>query len=195
MSCYILFVSQLLFAEIAEEKLVLTPVNQLHDTLLKIMQNGDSTNFDERYTELETIINNHFNTPLISKVILSRYWKSLDSQQQSDFIDLFNRLTIATYVSRFDSFNNEFFKTLSVEPLKKNRFMVKTKLIIENDEPVSFNYIVQKDNDQWKIISVIANGINDLSLKRSEYSTVMKKQGFAALVSSIEDKINDLRAK
>ena len=195
MSCYILFVSQLLFAEIAEEKLVLTPVNQLHDTLLKIMQNGDSTNFDERYTELETIINNHFNTPLTSKVILSRYWKSLDSQQQSDFIDLFNRLTIATYVSRFDSFNNEFFKTLSVEPLKKNRFMVKTKLIIENDEPVSFNYIVQKDNDQWKIISVIANGINDLSLKRSEYSTVIKKQGFAALVSSIEDKINDLRAK
>ena len=76
--------------------------------------------------------------------------------------------------------------------------MIKTELLIPNDDPVSFNYIVQNDSggeNDWKIISVIANGINDLALKRAEYSGVIQDQGYPALVSSIEEKIRDLEQK
>lgn len=144
---------------------------------------------------MESVITENFNTPLIAKVVLSRYWKSLDETSQTDFIDLFNRLTISTYVDRFDSFNGEAFKDLSIEAMKKNRFLVKTEFVQTDDEPVSFYYIVQRDNDQWKIISVIADGINDLSLKRAEYSSVIKDKGFDSLIVSLKEKINNLHQK
>ena len=73
--------------------------------------------------------------------------------------------------------------------------MVKTEFVRTDDEPVSFNYIVQNDGGEWKIISVIANGINDLSLKRADYSAVIKESGFDALVANLKEKISDLQPK
>ena len=45
---------------------------------------------------------------------------------------------------------------------------------------------------QWMIISVIANGVNDLSLKRAEYATVIKDKGFQGLVADVTDKITNM---
>lgn len=192
---YLFSSANLLWAETEQEQAIQAPVNQLHDSLISIMQNANSSSFEDRYAIMENAVTKNFDTPLISKVILSRYWKSLDEKAQTNFITLFDRLTISTYVDRFDSFEGESFKNLSIEPMKKNRFMVKTEFIQPNDKPVSFNYIVQNDNGQWKIISVIADGINDLSLKRAEYSSVIKERGFDSLIESIKEKINNLQPK
>ncbi len=189
------FFSCLLWAEIEQEQAIYAPVDELHASLLTIMEDADTKSFQERYDLMEEAVITHFNSPLIAKVILSRHWKSLEEQSQSDFIDLFNRLTISTYVDRFDSFSGEYFKNLSIEQMKENRFMAKTEFVRTNDEPVSFNYIVQNDDDGWKIISVIANGINDLSLKRADYSAIIKEKGFDALIDSLKEKISDLQPK
>lgn len=194
-SLYLIFSVNTSYAETEQEKALQAPVNQLHEALISIMKSADSSSFEERYAIMEKIISNNFNTPLISRVVLSRYWKSLDEKTQDDFISLFNRLTISTYVSRFDSYEGEIFKFLAIEPMKKDRFLVKTELVETDEDPVSFNYIVQSDKGQWKIISVIANGINDLSLKRAEYSSVIKDQGYNALIENMKQKISDLQPK
>ena len=49
-------------------------VEQLHTNLLEVMQAGDSLSFAERYGKLEPTITASFDTPIIAKVILSRYW-------------------------------------------------------------------------------------------------------------------------
>lgn len=187
--------SCILWAELEQEQAIHAPVDELHASLLSIMEYADTKSFQERYDIIEEVVVKHFNSPLIARVILSRHWKTLKEQSQSDFIDLFNRLTISTYVNRFDSFSGESFKDLSIEQMKENRFMVKTEFIRTDDEPVSFNYIVQNDGGEWKIISVIANGINDLSLKRADYSAIIKEKGFDALIASLKVKISDLQEK
>ena len=193
LSVYLLFSANLLFAGTEQEKAMQRPVDELHNALLDIMKTAGTSSFEERYASMEKVITANFNTPLISRVILSRYWKSLDENAKTSFINLFNQLTISTYVSRFDSYENESFKHIAIDPMKKNRFLVKTELIQSSDDSVSFNYIVQEDKGTWKIISVIANGINDLSLKRGEYSSVIKDQGFDALIENIKQKIRDLQ--
>ncbi len=45
---------------------------------------------------------------------------------------------------------------------------------------------------KWLIISIIANGINDLSLKRAEYGSVIKDRGFQGLIEDITGKIADM---
>ena len=170
-------------------------VEQLHTVLLSVMQAADSMAFSERYTTLEPVISESFDTPVIAKVILSRYWKDLTPQQQENFIQLFNQQTIATYASRFDSFNNDVFMTIKVEQLKKGRILVRTEIRSGSESPVKLDYLMHKNNDQWLIISVIADGVNDLSLKRAEYSTVIKENGFEYLVKNIEKKIAEMESK
>ena len=68
---------------------------------------------------------------------------------------------------------------------------MKTEFKKTEGKPISFNYIVQENDQKWRIISVIANGINDLSLKRAEYAAIIKKEGFDALVIRLKQKIQD----
>ncbi len=170
-------------------------VEQLHTVLLKVMQAADSMKFSERYSTLEPVILESFDTPVIAKVILSRYWKDLTPQQREDFIHLFNQLTVATYASRFDSFNDDVFTTITVKQLKKGRILVRTEIQSNGDDPVKLDYLMHKNNGQWFIISVIADGVNDLSLKRVEYSTVIKNNGYEYLVTNIAKKITEMESQ
>jgi phospholipid transport system substrate-binding protein len=154
---------------------------------------SDTTSFEERYTYLEPVINKNFDIALISKVILGRYWKSIDEEIKVRFINLFNRLTISTYIARFNSYENQIFKNISIEQLKENRYLVKTEFVRLKKKPISFNYIIQKNGKKWRIISVIANGINDLSLKRAEYAAIIKKDGIEVLIKKLEQKIYDFQ--
>lgn len=197
-STTLLSISQFALAEkLAEESnnAAIEIVQQLHTQLLEVMQAGDTMTFEERYAKLEPTISEIFYTPLIAKVILSRYWKDLTHEQQTNFIDLFNRQSTATYASRFDSFDGEVFKINTIEQLKKGRLLIRSEIQSNSDDPVNLDYLMHNNNDKWYIISVIADGVNDLSLKRAEYSTIIKENGYDYLVTSIEQKITELGDK
>ncbi len=180
--------------ELAEESsdVAIEVIEKLHTSLLEVMQAADTMNFAERYSKLESTITESFDTPVIVKVILSRYWKDLTNEQRENFIHLFNRQTIATYASRFDSYSDEIFKTKTVEQLKKGRLLVRSEIRSKGESPVNLDYLMHNNNGNWYIISVIADGVNDLSLKRVEYSTVIKKNGYENLVTKIEKKIAEM---
>ena len=167
-------------------------VEKLHTTLLEIMKNAGKLGFKGRYDIIAPVVDASFDTSLIAQVVLSRYWKELDTEQQGRFVTLFNRLSASTYASRFDSFSGESFKTLGVEKMKKERLLVKTELTRTNDTPVKLEYLLQQNAGKWYIISVIADGVNDLALKRAEYATIINDKGFDSLVGEIEKKVKEL---
>lgn len=168
-------------------------VSHLHNTLLSVMQQAGDLGYAGRYRILEPIITEAFDTPLIVKVILSSHWGELDAGQQTDFTELFRRLSIATYASRFAGFDSETFTEISREALNRGRLLIKTELRRPNNKPVRLDYLMHRAEDgRWRIISVIANGVNDLSLKRAEYAVVIKERGFAALSTDIDNKIKEM---
>lgn len=170
-------------------------VETLHNNLIEVMRNSESLGYQGRFDRLDPVISSNFDTPLIVKVILSRYWKTISDEQKNDFIELFNKLSIATYASRFDSYNGEEFKELAQKKLKKGRLIIETELIRVDDDPVKLNYLMHQKDGKWYIISVIANGVNDLSLKRAEYAAVIKDKGFSGLMEDIENKIKDMETE
>ena len=169
-------------------------VEKLHNTLLEAMKNAEKLGFRGRYDIMAPVVESSFDTPLIVQVVLSRYWKELTPAQQGQFVVLFNRLSASTYASRFDSYAEESFKTQGVEEMKKGRLLVKTELLRKNENPVKLEYLVQQNGGKWYIISVIADGVNDLALKRAEYATIINDKGFDNLVGEIEKKIHELEA-
>ncbi|MBF8268519.1 MAG: Toluene tolerance [Gammaproteobacteria bacterium] len=182
-------------------------VTELHDTLITIMKDAEKLGYQGRYAQVEPVIQKHYNTPLIVRTVLgNRFWDALSEAQQNEFIRIFQQLSIGTYADRFDGFNGEQFVELqrTALPLRgqcpapagkeppAKRILIKTELRRVNDDPVSLEYLQQYIDGQWYIITVIANGVNDLSLKRGEYSDVIKKKGFDGLVEDIKTKINNL---
>ena len=165
-------------------------VAELHGTLTHIMQNAQSLGYQGRFQQVEPIIKQRFDTALIVKVILSRHWNGMNDAEKTEFINLFHQLSAATYAARFDSFSGQEFVETGREQLKAGRVLIKTELRRPEDSAVKLDYLIhQDDQGEWRIISVSANGVNDLSLKRAEYAAVIKERGFTDLVEDIKKKI------
>ena len=167
-------------------------IAQFHGKLLQVMQQAQDLGYQGRYRELEPYINDSFDIPFITRVILGRYRDQLSETQRAEFIDLFSRSSTATYASRFDGYGGEEFRELSREPLRRGRVLVRTELRRPHDQPVSLDYLLHEKKGKWYIISVSANGVNDLSLKRAEYAAVMKEKGYNGLVTEILSKIEEI---
>lgn len=163
-------------------------IDKLHEKLIESMQQADTLGYRGRYNLLQPVIDDSFDFSTIARVVLGSYWFKLDEQQQKQFLDVFSSLSIANYADRFDSYADEKFEYLSDEAMKKGRVLVKTQFVT-SDRVIPFNYVLQPSSDRWRIINVIADGISDLSLKRSDYTTIMKKEGFDVLVRKLQEKI------
>lgn len=167
-------------------------VDELHNALLEIMRNGESLGYSGRYEKIEPIVADSFDTPTISQVIMGRYWDDLDTDKQQEFMALFSKLSTATYANRFNEYAGESFQHVSVDSLNKGRLLVRTELVKADGKKVKFDYLMHQRDGDWYIISVVAQGVNDLSMKRAEYNSVIQSSGFDALFQTLQDKIAEM---
>lgn len=163
-------------------------VENLHEALLVAMKQASTLGFQGRYKLLEPTLNKAFDFPTIARIVTGRHWKSLSAEKQQVFLEVFTKLSIATYANNFDAYSGEHFETRAVEP-KRDAVLVKTALIKSDGKAVELNYLLQKQKDRWQIVNVIAEGVSDLSLKRADYSAVIGSDGIDSLIGKLNGKI------
>ncbi len=169
-----------------------TPViEKLNQALLAAMKRADELGYQGRYRLLEPVVREAFDFRAISRYVLGSYWKRLSPAQQERFVEKMTRYGIATYAAQFDDYGGERFTILSEEPFRGRFRVVKAKLRSPKDEDVEFVYILRRTRDGWKIIDVRYDGISDLALKRGQFSEILEKEGFEALLSKLDRKIAD----
>ena len=167
-------------------------VDRLHSALLEVMKNAETLGFEGRREKLAPVISECLDLQFISRIVLGRYWDDLSDQERARMIDTFTRLTINTYAARFDGFSGESFRTVEEKPMNRGRRLVRTELVRPADEAVHLDYVLHQAQGQWRIINIVAEGVSDLSLKRADYGSVIKREGFETLMQKMEGQIQDL---
>ncbi len=168
-------------------------VMEFQNQLISIMQNGSSLGFQGRYQQIEPAIVKSHDLPKIARIVVGKEWKKLTEQQKLEMTEIFSRLSISAYAYNFKSFDGESFRYLSEDETARGGKIVHTIFKIPGDKDVKFDYMLKKKAGNWRIINIIANGVSDLALKRSEYTSVLKRQGFQALIAKINKKIDNYR--
>ena len=96
---------------------------------------------------------------------------------------------------RLRLWSGQSFETIGEEPARNDTVIVRSKLIDPKDEPVELNYRMHKTADGWKIIDVYLDGtVSELALRRSEFSGIVKRENFDALIAALDAKIAKLAA-
>ncbi len=169
-----------------------TPViEKLNQALLDAMKRADELGYRGRYRLLEPVVQEAFDFRAISRYVLGSHWKRLSPEQQERFVEKMTRYGIATYAAQFDDYGGERFEILSEKPFRGRFRVVKAKLRSPEEEDVEFVYILRRTGDGWKIVDVRYDGISDLALKRGQFSEILEKEGFEALLSKLDRKIAD----
>lgn len=164
-------------------------VERLHGTLIRVMESADKLGYAGRYQMLKPVVDSSFDFVEISRIVMGRYWRKLDNNQQTEFLSIFRELSTATYASRFDGYSGESFRQIATEPFKGERILLKTELVKQNGETIPFLYVLQPHQEKWLIVNVVADGVSDLSLKKAEYTSIMKREGFPRLIKKLRQKI------
>lgn len=165
--------------------------------MLEIMQQGPELGFQGRYEKFEPAVKASHDLPRVARITIGRSWNNLTKDQQQQWVDVFTELSIASYAYNFKEFSGESFRYVSEQETPNNRgVIVHTYFDIPSEKKeVKFDYLMKKKGDSWEIINIIADGVSDLALKRSEYASVLKRDGFDVLVAKITEKINNYSQK
>ena len=168
-------------------------VERLHAALLAIMRSSDELGYSGRLDRISPVVAETFDLPFMAAKSMGRHWKKLPEADQGRWLELFARHVSANYAGQFTGFSGEAFETLGEETAIRDTRVVRTRLTRPKEEAVQLNYRLREVDGAWRIIDIYLNGtVSELALRRSEYSSVLKRQGCEKLLSTIDEKLKDL---
>lgn len=171
-------------------------VERLNVALIEVMQGAETLGFQGRYQRLAPVLSAAFDFPWMARISVGRHWRALDEVTRGRFVEAFGKLSIATYAARFDGYGGERFEVLGEAPGRRETVLVRNHLVRNDGETVAIDYLLKAREEHWRVVDVFLDGkYSELALKRSEYGSVIKNHGMAALIQSLDDKAAELAAK
>ncbi len=167
-------------------------VHDLQQSLLQSMRDGAQLGFSGRVEFLTPVVNRTHDIDLIIKTILgATLWNELNQGQHDLIVETFRQLSIVTYAGQFKQYAGEQFKFLEQRDLPREQKLVRSQLIKSDGGIVNFDYVLHHADNKWIIINILFDGVSDLAIKRSEYRSVMQRDGFQSLIEMLKVKITE----
>jgi phospholipid transport system substrate-binding protein len=168
-------------------------VQAFYDALLSVMRNGPTLGFAGRREKLAPAIRRAFDLPLMTRLMVGPQWNNLAPVQQEQLVSAFGNLSIATYANRFDDYSGERFEVDPTTIPANGGVIIHTKLIKSDGEPVQLDYLLRNEASGWQIVDVYLSGtVSELATRRSEFSSVLRRDGPDALVDLLQRKTAQL---
>ena len=172
----------------------LTYAEALNDCLTGVMKDAESLGYRGRFDRLSPVIRELFDLDFMAQKTVGRHWKTASPADQQRLVDTFSRYTVANYAGRFSGWSGQEFQRLGEEPSARGTVLVRTKLLDPEGDDVQLDYRLRHTEERgWQIIDVYFNGtVSELALRRSEYSSMIKREGFEALLAALDERIEEL---
>lgn len=171
-------------------------IQRFYGDLLNVMKQAKQLTFDQRYDLLAPAIQRTFNLPLMTRIAVGPDWAQLSADQQQRLDTAFSRYTISMYANRFDDYDGEHFEVTPSTSENANGTIVKSQLVKATGEPVALDYLMRQGaGGSWQVIDVYLSGtVSELAARRSEFVSVLQRNGADGLVQLIEKRTAALRA-
>ena len=169
-------------------------IRAYYDVLLSAMKDGPRIGFAGRRDRIAPVIRQTFDFPLMTRLMVGPQWANLTPAQQQQLIAAFSAFSIATYANRFDDYSGERFEVQDQPVQSANGdTIVKSTLIPQSGDSVELDYLMRGGASRWQVIDVYLSGtISELATRRSEFSSVLRRNGPDALVDLLQRRAAEL---
>ncbi len=165
-------------------------VERLNDAILQALRAPAASNFDTRVAMLHPLMVSAFDYPFMARIASGRYWKEFSPAEQERYIRLFTDLSVATAASRFKAQPNARLAVTGERDGPRNTKLVETTLTLPGKQPRVISYLMRKfDGDSWRAIDIFFESrVSELSTKRSEYTSILGRQGISSFLAALQKK-------
>ncbi len=171
------------------------PVEALDQGILTVMRAAPAADFAQRVQTFTPVAKSAFDLPHILRESVGPRFASFAPAVQAELLDVFTQFTVASYVANFTSYKGERFEILPEIRRAGSDEVVQTRLIPASGDPVKLDYVVHRDNDDWKIIDVLLSGsISRVAVQRSDFRALLSNGDAGPLIASLRAKVARLSA-
>jgi phospholipid transport system substrate-binding protein len=165
-------------------------VRNFYATLLTTMKDGRMLGQSGRYARLAPVVDRVFDVPFMTRLAVGSSWATLPPAQQRQLTEAFRHYVAATYADRFDSYSGEQLRVTGEQPYNAE-IIVQTKIVKSNGETTTLNYLTRQNQGTWQISDVYFDGtISQLAVQRSEFNSVLRREGVDGLVMALNRKVD-----
>lgn len=148
---------------------------QLWDRAVEVLnKKADPALRQERFRQL---FHADFDCPGIARFVLGRYWRDASEAEQQDFVKLFEDYVVFVYTARLSNFGGQDFKVRGSRS-DGDGIMVSTDIFSPGSaSPLKIDWRLVSENGIYKINDVIVEGVSMLVTQRSEFASVVQRNG------------------
>jgi len=159
--------------------------------IIKIIQNK-KLDLQTRNDKIIEMIRPMFDFKLMAKLSLGKTWKILNKQQQNEFVKLYVKRMKKSYSSKIDKYTNEKIVINDIQQIKKNRAILKTNLITQDDKlEIVYKFYKpkrqQQNKNDWLIYDVVIAGVSIVKTDKAQFKAVLKETSVEALLDKLRN--------
>ena len=150
---------------------------------------GDGLNDAQREEKLRGILRSYFDVNSIGKWVLGRHWRKANAAERTEYLRLLEDLIVSTYALRFKSYSNEKIKLTGIAS-RGQTAIVKSVIERGDQQSVRVDWRVTYPDGQYKIFDIVVEGVSMIQTQRSEFSSVIRRNGgkISGLIATLKDK-------
>jgi phospholipid transport system substrate-binding protein len=168
-------------------------VRSFYGVLLNNMKDGRVLGESGRLARLAPVVAKSFDIPAMTRLAIGPTWASLAPAQQQQLIAAFGHYVAATYADQFDTYSGEQLQVTGERPLGAG-VVVETRIVKSKGDATRLDYLMRQDQSGARISDVYLDGsISQLAVHRSEFHSILQREGIDGLVTALNRKVDLLR--
>jgi phospholipid transport system substrate-binding protein len=150
-------------------------MNQLWGRAVEVLsKKADLAVREARFREL---FHEDFDCPGIARFVLGGYWRAAREAEQREFVKLFEDYAAYVYTARLGDFAGETFK-IRGSRIDGDGVIVSTDIMSPGAQtPLRIDWQLGYNNGGYKINDLIVEGISMMVTQRSEFASVVQRNG------------------
>mgnify|MGYP001295691873 FL=1 len=173
----------------AEEKFV----SNFADNAISILSN-ESLNASQKNIQFTELVMSSIDMNLISKFVLSKYWKLATDDQKKAYQVAFKQYFISSYANKLDQYSGE--KVIIVSSNAAKKFViVKSNIVRDGTDTlkIELDWRLLTRDSQTKIIDLSIEGISLIIAQREEFQSFLANNDNS--LDALINKLNSINSK
>lgn len=136
-----------------------------------------SGSVEQRRAQVAEVLRAAVDIEGVGRFILGRWWNVATEAERREYLRLFEEIIIRNLSSRFGELAGVRFSLGRVQPRAEDDVLVSTEVVQPGSAPFALDWLVAEVGGQPKVVDVVAEGASLRLTTRSEYSSVISRNG------------------
>lgn len=164
-------------------------IASLGDQVIAVVTDSNISQ-QEKEKKLNELFSQSVDIDWIAKFVTGRYWRELQISERDDYFDTYRKFLINSYVSKFTSYTGQKMEIERVFEEARNEYMVETSINEKEGNSYRVSYRIRLGaNGNFSIYDIIAEGVSLITTQRSEFGSILAREGMPSLIAKLKQKI------